>query len=258
MKLWLVLWRKETLELWRSYRWLWMPLVFVALGMMQPAATYYMPQLIDSLGGLPEGAVIEIPTPSPGGVLAESLGQFNTIGILVLVLGSMGMVANERNSGAAALLLVKPVSFGAYVSAKWAAYTLLMLASVGLGQIAAWYYTMVLFDAVPVADLVTSTLAFALWLAFVLTALVLASVFVRAAALVAAVTIGVAILLGVLTQVFGDAAAWSPSNLVAWANARLTGGDPPSLALPLGATMALIAVMLAAAIFAFPRRPLTV
>jgi ABC-2 type transport system permease protein len=43
MSQFLVLFRKEMLELWRSYKWLWVPLVFLFLGIIQPAATYYLP-----------------------------------------------------------------------------------------------------------------------------------------------------------------------------------------------------------------------
>ncbi len=248
MRQWLVLLRKEMLELWRSYKWLWVPLVFILLGAMQPAATHYMPQLIDTFGGLPEGAVIEIPTPEPGAVIGELLGQFGTIGLLVLALSAMGTVVAERNSGAAAMLWVKPVSFTAYLAAKWAAYCLLILVALLLGQLAAWYYTDILIGPFPIGDVLSSALVFALWLVFIVAVLIFASVFLRSAAAVAFVTLAVALLLSVLTSLFGAAMSWSPAALPSYATALLTGADRDPLILPLAVTVALTGVLMSAAI----------
>lgn len=248
MRQWLVLLRKEMLELRRSYKWLWVPLVFILLGALQPVTTYYMPQLIDSLGGLPEGAVIQIPTPEPGAVIGESLGQFGTIGLLVLALVAMGTVVAERNSGTAAMLWVKPVSFTAYLGAKWAAYCVLFLVALALGQIAAWYYTDVLIGAFPIGDVLTSTLVFVVWFAFLIALLIFLSVFLRSAAAVAFITMAVALLLSALTSLLGNAMSWNPAALPRYANALLTGSEHDSLLLPLGVTVVLVGGLLAGAI----------
>src|SRR5690606_38665844 len=106
MKQWLVLFRKELVEGVRNYKWIWIPLVFVLLGIMQPVMTYFLPQLLETAGGLPEGAVIELPTPTGSQVMAETMSNFNTIGLLVLVLAFMGTIASERSSGVAGMVLV--------------------------------------------------------------------------------------------------------------------------------------------------------
>ena len=251
-----VLFRKEMLELWRSYKWLWVPLVFLFLGIVQPAATYYLPQILDSVGGLPEGTIIEIPLPSAGGVLAESLGQLGTIGLLVLVLAAMGVLIAERRSGVAAMLLVKPVAFGSYVSAKWAAYVLLTVVSVLIGQIGAWYYTTVLFGDFPLGTVLESALVFAVWMSFILTALLLVSVFLRSAAPAAFAALILAIVLSVLTPLFEDPMIWSPVNLSVYASAQLAESTAHDLLIPLAATLLLMAAMLLVAIGALRRRQL--
>lgn len=256
MRQFFVLFRKEMLELWRSYKWLWVPLVFLFLGIIQPAATYYLPQIIDSFGGLPEGTIIEIPTPSAGGVLAESLSQLGTIGLLVLALAAMGVLIAERRSGVAAMLLVKPVAFGAYVSAKWAAYVVLTVISVLIGQVGAWYYTTVLFDDFPLRTVLESALVFAVWMSFILTVLVLVSAILRSAAAAAFTALSLAILLSILTPLFEDPMVWSPANLGVYASALLTDSTGHELLIPLGTTVLLMPVMLLAAIGAFRRRRL--
>src|SRR5690606_36374281 len=105
-------------EMARNFKVIWVPLTFLFLGAIDPLTAYYMPKIIDALGGLPEGTVIEIPLPSPGESLLMSVGQFDTLGVLIIALMLMGTVAGERKSGVAEMVLVKPVPVGFYISAK--------------------------------------------------------------------------------------------------------------------------------------------
>ncbi|GAK03650.1 hypothetical protein JCM19037_1989 [Geomicrobium sp. JCM 19037] len=59
-----VLLRKEWIETTRSYRIIWLPLLFVLLGIMQPLTSYYLSDLLEQFGGLPDGAMFVIPTPT--------------------------------------------------------------------------------------------------------------------------------------------------------------------------------------------------
>ena len=253
MRQWLVLLRKEILELRRSSKLLWVPLVFAALGALQPAASFYLPELIDAVGGLPGGAVIDIPIPGPGVVIAESLGQIGTIGLLVLVLAAMGAIVAERSSGAAAMLLVKPVSHGAYILAKWTAYNSLMLFSVVLGQVVAWFYTDYLIGSFPMGTMLASAVLLAVWLSFIMTVLMFASVFLKSAGAVAFITLGAAIVLSILTSLVGSAMDWSPASLSSHAVGLLTDGAATELLIPLAVTIALTAALLTGAIIAFRR-----
>ena len=70
MNLWFVLFKKECLEMVRNFKVIWVPLTFLFLAKLIPLTAYYMPKIIDALGGLPEGTVIEIPLPSPGRVFS--------------------------------------------------------------------------------------------------------------------------------------------------------------------------------------------
>ncbi|CAM5220807.1 ABC-2 type transport system permease protein OS=Ureibacillus acetophenoni OX=614649 GN=SAMN05877842_11045 PE=4 SV=1 [Ureibacillus acetophenoni] len=154
MKKWFVLHRKEWLEMTRNYKVIWIPLVFVLFGLMQPITSYYMPEILKNASNLPEGSIIQIPTPSSGEVLAQTLGQFNQIGVLVLVLAFMGIVSSERKSGMLKAILVKPVSFSSYITAKWMSAVLLSFGAIFLGMIASWYYTVLLIDDFPFLDMV--------------------------------------------------------------------------------------------------------
>ncbi|WP_054636111.1 ABC transporter permease [Thalassobacillus sp. C254] len=147
MNQWIQLWKKECLEMWRNFKWIWVPLVFIILGLTEPLSTYYMPVIMESVGGLPEGAVFEMPMPSPGEVLMMTTSQFNMLGILVIVLASMGLISSERRSGVAGLILVRPVPHASYVTAKWTGMIVLGWLSLFLGYLASWYYTNLLFGS---------------------------------------------------------------------------------------------------------------
>lgn len=160
-----MLW-KELKELARSYKLLFVPLVFVVLGLGQPIAYKLMPLLLKN-SNLPEGATLNIPVPPPNLVVGSALEQYNQLGIVLLLLVVMGAIAGERASGVAATVLSKPVGRGAYLSAKAVAYSLLALVSLGLGIGLTAYYTGVLFGPVSWGRVVGATF---LYLPYLITA----------------------------------------------------------------------------------------
>lgn len=213
MNIWLIMLRKELTELWRSYKWLWAPLVFIALGMMQPITTYFLPQILENAGGLPEGAVIEIPMPEPEQVLLETMSQYNTIGLLILVLAFMATVSGERTSGQAGMIMVKPVSYASFISVKWVAATLLMTVSLLLGMTGAWYYTEQLIGPIAYSQVALGLTLLALWFSFVMALTVCFSALLRSGAAAAFLSLLCAVLLSVLPAFLSKWMKWSPSML---------------------------------------------
>jgi ABC-2 type transport system permease protein len=72
------------------------------------------------------------------------------IGTLLLIYLSMGAISNEKDSGTAAFILVKPISRWEFVAAKFAAYWLSLLISLVLAAIACYFYTIILFEELPI------------------------------------------------------------------------------------------------------------
>src|SRR5699024_12538705 len=73
---------KELVEEWRNRKWIWVPLVFILVAVMDPGTYYFLPQSIELSGGLPEGAVLEMPNMQPAEVAATSLESLSTYGIV--------------------------------------------------------------------------------------------------------------------------------------------------------------------------------
>lgn len=208
---------KEMLELARSMKLAWVPLVFVALGIMQPVSTYYMPLLLEHGGNLPEGTVIQMATPAPSEVMAGTLSQFGVIGMLVLVLVFMGVVSGERNAGTASLILVKPVSIMAYLGAKLTGMLILALSSLLCGYLAAWYYTDLLIGEFAFGTFAESYLLYGLWLAFAMSATLMFSTILRSAAGAAACVLALAALLSLAANLAPHYAGWLPGALSGYA-----------------------------------------
>ncbi|MEW8988200.1 MAG: ABC transporter permease [Bacillus sp. (in: firmicutes)] len=257
MKQWFTLLNKEFLEMARNYKWVWMPITFILLGVMDPLTTYYLPEILNSVGSLPDGTVFEMPEPSAQEVFIMSLGQYQMIGILVIVLSMMGIIAGERKSGVAQLILVKPVSYSSYITSKWAAAIILILLSLFLGMLASWYYTGVLFEFIPFGAFMESFGLYALWLVLVLSFVILCSaMFMQpvAAGMVSLVTVFVFTILG---GSFQHLLEWSPTQLVSYVSEKLITDNWPEHVWPAtGMTLLMSALFVVLAIYIFKRKEL--
>ncbi|UVI31331.1 ABC transporter permease [Paenibacillus spongiae] len=255
MTQWFVLYRKEWRELVRSYKLIWVPIVFILLGASQPVTTYFLPDILASAGNLPEGATFEFPVPRAVEVLAQTLSQFGTLGLLVVALSCMGTISGERVSGTASMILVKPVSYTAFVTSKWAAMLTLSTLSFAMGYGASWYYTMALFEAVGWQEVVGSLLLFALWLGFVGTVTIMFSSLLRSPAAAAFSALASAMLLSVTASLLPRAFAWSPGNLSKLASEQVLNGSVEGAWLPVIITLCCMAAALLASAGVLRKRP---
>lgn len=247
MRIWLVLLGKEWLELIRSYRLIWLPISFLVLGASQPITTYFLPDILAGSGDLPEDVIRSIPTPHAYEVMASSLQQFGTLGLLLIALSSMGAVSNERASGTAAMILVKPVSYLSFITAKWASILSIAWISFAVGYGASCYYTFSLFGSVGWPSGIASLLYFGLWLGFVGTLTLLFSSLFRSAAAAAFGSLALAALLSISASSLPFAQDWNPGRLSQLAADSLSPEQSPGGSAWL--TVAVTAVSIAAALF---------
>ncbi|MCC5800551.1 ABC transporter permease [Rossellomorea vietnamensis] len=218
MKVGWVLFRKEMLELIRNYKMIWMPFIFILFGLTEPLTAYYMPEILQSVGDLPDGTVISIPTPSAGEVLLSIMNQFSTLGVLVIVLGFMGTVAGERKSGNAILVLVKPVPYSSYIYSKWSAAFVLVWVSYSLGMLSGMYYIHLLFDGIDLHISIQGFLVYGLWLTFIMTLVIFFSSLVQTPGLAAFYTIASTMLITFFSGYMTKTLKWSPGQLISYVN----------------------------------------
>lgn len=96
MMQWRVLLQKEWRDHVRSLKILWIPLVFVLYGVMQPVTLYYMEDIMKAVGNMPEGFDMGIADVTSVEVIASTVGQFHLIVALIFVLSFMGIISKER------------------------------------------------------------------------------------------------------------------------------------------------------------------
>ena len=180
MKNFITLLQKELTESLRNGKWIWLPVALIIIGITQPITTYYMPQILESAGNLPEGAIIEIPTPSGEEVLAGTLSQIGTIGTLLFILASMGAISNERQNGSLTLVMVRPVSALQYITSKWFSQFIIGFVSLFLSYVLTWYYTNLLFNPIKWEAMLSSFAIYSLWIVFILSITILAGTILKA------------------------------------------------------------------------------
>lgn len=248
---------KELLENARNFKWIWVPLVFILLSVMDPLTTYYMPVLLDNFGNLPEGSQINIPTPPPTEVFWMSFSQLNVLGILVVLLMSMGLISAERKSGVSEMVLVKPVSYTSYVTAKFASTLLLTLISAFIGLLASWYYVNLLFGEVPFSHYIGSVSFYSVWLMFIVSISIILNTAFRTPGLVGFLSVAALLLASAINSVFKSRIEWLPPQINAYIKGYLsTGSITDDLWITAFVTIGVTAILLIVSVFILRKKEL--
>jgi ABC-2 type transport system permease protein len=240
---------KELLEIRRTWRLPTVGGVLLFFAVMSPLAALATPALVASVTAGQPGLVIEMPDPTYLDSYAQWIKNLSQIGLLLVVFASAGLLAAERSSGTAALVVSKPVSRASIAVAKFAAQAGLVVAATVVGTAVTWAGTALAFGDAPATALVASSAA---WAAGALVAIALTLAF---SAVVPTLSAGV---LGLVTfGLAGAAGIWAPMNAytpvgLLTAPGRILAGESVSLGWPLvtGVLVAAGLVALAGALFA--------
>ncbi|MEO4053224.1 ABC transporter permease subunit [Solibacillus sp. CAU 1738] len=203
---------KEFLECWRSFKLLWIPLVFVFLGVSDPLLNYYLEDILAAVGNMPEGFQMMFPELKPADLLLASTGQFQLIGLIVLVSAFIGSISRERANGTATLMYVRPVSATAMFMSKWIMASVVGIVSATLGYAGSMYYTSILYGSVAVSDFLAMLCTYFVWIIFVMaiTVSMSAAFHTGVAAAIAIIILPIGLL---IDQVIGSFWAWTPWKL---------------------------------------------
>ncbi|MBD8034303.1 ABC transporter permease [Solibacillus merdavium] len=212
---------KEWRESVRSFKLLWIPLVFILLGISDPIMNYFMEDILKAVGNMPEGFMMTLPEFQPADLLMASTGQFQSIGLLVLIAAYIGVFSRERQNGTATLIYVRPVSFTAMYASKWMVASIIAMISAIAGYAGSMYYTALLYGTVDWMKFFAMLGTYCLWLLFVMAVTVAMSAAFNTS-IAAAVTI-VIISLGLfIDSLFGGFWSVTPWKLANYGIALLT------------------------------------
>ena len=135
--------RKDLLEQWRTFRLPAMGLVFLIFGLMSPLLAKYSPEVVEQFAGDIE---ISFPTPTSKDAIDQIIRNLAQTGPIAAILLGMGVIANEKQRGTAALVLTKPVTRSAFIVAKFLGLMATLGSGVILGCAAGYVYTAILFE----------------------------------------------------------------------------------------------------------------
>lgn len=250
-----VMYQKEMLEAVRTYKLIWIPVVFILLGATQPVVTYYMPQILRAAGNIPPGLIENFPMPGAAEVMAQALGQYGTIGMLVLALAAMNSLAGERYGSTAELVLARPIALFGIVLAKWGGVFTLLTLSLILGAGGAFYYTILLIGSLSWTAVLTATLLYGVWLLCACSLTLLFSAFLRAPAAACVALLSAAGLM-LAHSLLPSWFRWSPAALPGLSATVLATGSRTDIVWPCFSSVLLIVFCLGAATIIMNRNKL--
>lgn len=242
---------KEFREQWRTWKMIVFLAVFLITGMLSPVLAKYTPALLGSIPNLPPGLAELIPTPTVTDAVAQYLKNTDQFGILLVILLTMGVMAQEKERGTAAMLLVKPVRRSAVVLAKWLTGMTVILAGLVVDGLGCLAYTAVLFEPLPIAPFLLMTVLLLIYLGVFLSVALLASTLARSQAIAAAGAFAGLVVLLVLDSL-PRVNEYMPGKLPAWGTSLMIKGDVSAWP-ALGVALGIILVCLLAACLRFEK-----
>jgi len=165
-----ILTKKEYVQMFREFKMIWLPLVFMFLGATQPVVTYYLPSILAALGGN-QGITIDPAMLQQDGaqVMAATLGsQFDQLGIMVIVIAMMGIIQSDKANGMLDFILTRPVTVRSYIGGKLVSNFLLVAFSVTIGYFVSYVYANFLFSNMPFFDMMLAIIFYLLWVLFII------------------------------------------------------------------------------------------
>ncbi|OIO92903.1 MAG: hypothetical protein AUK03_09075 [Anaerolineae bacterium CG2_30_64_16] len=214
--------RKELLEQWRSYRLLVVVIVFTVFGLLSPLIARFM---VEFFKLLPNGEQIAqiIPPPTVADAITQYLKNLSQSGVILALLLTMGAVAQEKDKGTAAMMLVKPLARGAFLGAKFAALSLTFALSIVLAGAGAYYYTLLLFQPLPLGGWLALNGLLLLFILVYVAVTLLCSTIARSPVVAAGLAVALVALLGAVGALPG-VGEYLPGRLLTWGAAVAGGG----------------------------------
>jgi ABC-2 type transport system permease protein len=240
------------MELIRTHRLLVVAIVLLFFGLTSPLLAKFTPELMTLL---PTGGItIQMPPPTVLDAIGQYIKNMAQFGIILALLLTMGAIAQEKDKGTAAMMLVKPLPRGAFLAAKFAGLASMFAVSLAAAGIACYYYTLLLFEAMNILHwLVLNLLLFVYVLVFVALTL-FCSTLAKSQAAAGGIALGLMVILGLIGAI-PALGKYLPGELISWGT-RLMLGDTTTSWTAFWISIGLIVVPLLAAWQIFKRQEL--
>lgn len=244
--------KKEFKESTKNYKIIIIPVVFTLLTMMTPIMTLFLPDLLKNTSDLPAGTIIEIPPVE----LADMLNTFFTdipqLTSIAIILLLMGTICNERNSGVASMVLVKPISTTSFFLSKLFSNSVLILVSYFLGNLISLYYCDLIKGGVNFNDGLLGILSILPLIFLIISITMFFSSFLKSSLGVAGASFGTTLLLLMVPQYISKSLVkFAPNTLLTNSTKLLSGAEITNIVKPIITTIGLSLIFIVTACLIF-------
>ena len=246
--------RKEWLESLRSYRLLIVVVVLAFWGIISPLLVKITPQIVTAIA--PEGEALAqiIPTPTVQAAIQQYMKNMGQFSLILAVLLSMGAIAQEKDKGTAAMMLVKPLPRGSFLGAKFLGLAAVFAIAIVVAGIGSYYYTGLLFEFMNILDWLGLNLLLFVYVLVIVAITLFCSTVTKSQAAAAGISMGI-IAIGWIVGAIRGLGKYLPGELNTWGQ-RLMQGDTTISWIALGLSIGLIVISLLAAWLVFKRQEL--
>ncbi|WP_445492660.1 hypothetical protein [Niallia sp. 03133] len=186
-----VLIKKEFVQMVRDFKVIWLPIIFIFLGITQPIVTYYLPSILNSLSN-GQGITIDPSITNQKGetVLASTLGsQFDQLGIILLAISIMSVIQVDKANGMLSFILSRPVTVFSYIGSKIISSYLLTVFSIVIGYFTSYLYINYLFTDISFKPMIIALLFYLVWALFIVSFTTMCSAIINSQAIIAIISI---------------------------------------------------------------------
>jgi ABC-2 type transport system permease protein len=235
--------RKEWMELIRSYRLLVAAIVLLFFGLTSPVLAKFTPELLTLI---PTGGIaIQIPPPTVTDAFAQYVKNMGQFGILLALLLTMGSVAQEKDKGTAAMILVKPMPRAAFLGAKFLGLAALFAICILLAGLGAYYYTVLLFQPMDILSWLLLNVFLFVYIMVIVAVTLFSSTLMKSQISAGGLALGLIIVVSAFGSLL-NLGKYLPGELITWGMRLMQGNLSPSW-IALGVSLGLIVVALFAA-----------
>ena len=192
MKQFIILFKKDLMELYRTKRILIISLIFIMFALLSPVIAKMTPELLGSMGN-------QIQISIPDATVADSYGQFvknmGQIGLFTLIIALGGSIVNERKKGLYTNLINNGVKKHNFILSKVISQVLIMTVIYVVSALLFSTYNYVIFNQFTIAYSFLSFLLLYIYLVFVICMITFFSAISKSS--VMSVMLGIVTVLGI-------------------------------------------------------------
>ncbi len=246
---------KEIREILRTWRIWVLPGIMIFIGLTSPVLAKLTPQLVSSLTASEEaGIIIQIPDPVTRDAYLQFSKNSMQMALIAVIIAVAGMIAAEKRSGTAVLVLTKPVSRTGMVVAKVLSNWALVVAATAAGAALCVAVTVIVFDSTLIAEFGIATLLWLLLACMFVAFMALFSTAIGSQGGAAGAGIGLYLAISILSA-WGPGRDYTPAGLLS-AGDRILAGQDPALLWPVLTALAVTVAAVACAAWVFERQEL--